>query len=70
MVNIHQILSDNGFKYHYSMVDKTLVIDDLEVVNYEPIIDYIDVLNRGFYVFINFIEELNRLRFVGQNIKG
>ena len=61
---MNKILEDNGFSYHnHKFYQFIYVIDNLNILNYEPIIDYVGVdkyaVDGKFYVYINFKEHIS-----------
>lgn len=55
MSNIYQVLSDNNFKFHkHPSYFGTFIIKDLEIVNYEPLIECITVHSIRYCIYIDF----------------
>lgn len=66
--DLAKILSDNGFNYYDGYVDRFKIIKNLEIINYEPLVEYIDVeikSNKAFYVYINFKDNIPQITNFG-----
>lgn len=56
-MNISKILSDNGFMNHKNPKTDSYIVENIAIVNFESIIEYIDVHVHSYITYINFVED-------------
>lgn len=66
-----EVLEKNGFSYHKH---HTIYVDNLQIIHYEPLVDYIDVENFSercgnleWYIYINFKNNVPKEQNCGLN---